>query len=110
MIGTVYVGRAAALRAARLDHLPELGARLHPDDVAVLIDDLRDSAPRARVCFNPHTLDHLRPEEASCVVCVRLVDGAALRPLSNHPAWPEWRDVMSVGEFWASVGEGWVAP
>jgi len=33
---------------------------------------------------------------------------AVVKPLTDHPEYERWKDLMAPGEFWSTVGEKWV--
>ena len=33
---------------------------------------------------------------------------AAVKPLTDHPEYERWKDLMAPGEFWSTVGESWI--
>lgn len=56
---------------------------------------------------SPYLVDYLRPEHLR--VTARTADGTfACARLEDHPEFSRWRDEMTPGEFWGSVGEDWV--
>gem|GEM_PF-6871647 len=52
----------------------------------------------------PYLLDHIPIQS---VICMHVAeDGyARAKPLSDHPEYDHWKDVMTAGEFWSSMGE-----
>ena len=57
---------------------------------------------------SPYLLDHLKPEEVR-LTTLREDGSAACARLDQHPEFEKWKDEMSPGEFWSTVGEKWVA-
>jgi predicted ATPase len=57
---------------------------------------------------SPYLLDHLRPEQVRLTTC-RADGTVACARLDAHPQFARWKDEMTPGEFWGSVGESWVA-
>lgn len=93
--------------------LDDIDRGLHPLAQRKLIEclrRLRAQHPQLQiVCtsHSPYFLDALAPEE---VRVMKLdADGHAhCKALTEHPEWEQWKDSMTPGEFWSSVGEDWV--
>lgn len=56
---------------------------------------------------SPYLLDYVEADE---VLLTSLGDDgyAAVKPLTEHPDYERWKDVMAPGEFWSTVGERWI--
>jgi hypothetical protein len=96
------LGRARDLGMAT-DH--GAGAMIHPELLPTYLAGLRIRArtrPVVASSFSPYFVDLL---DAGQVWCVTLESTAVL---ADHPDWPEWEGKLRTGEFWGSVGEGWV--
>ena len=95
--------------------LDDLERALHPKAQRQLVGYLRDlvrSRPGLQIIATshaPYLVDHLDYEEVRVVA--QAADGTArVASLLDHPDAAACReDEMSAGEFWSSVGEGWVA-
>jgi predicted ATPase len=94
--------------------LDDLERALHPKAQRQLVGYLRDlvrSRPGLQIIATthaPYLLDHLEYEEVR--VFAQAVDGTTrVASLVDHPQAEHSREEMSAGEFWSSVGEGWVA-
>jgi predicted ATPase len=95
--------------------LDDLDRGLHPKAQKQLVAHLRqllDSRPDLQIIattHSPYLVEHLKYEEVLAMT-QSPVDGRSLiAPLANHPDADRWKDEMSAGEFWSSVGEDWVA-
>ncbi len=86
---------------------------LHPLAQQQLVGLLRrmvEARPGLQVILTTHSpdlVDACRPDE------VRVFGHAgggrvAIRRLDEHPEAPKWLNLLRTGEFWSSVGEGWV--
>ncbi len=93
--------------------LDDLDRGLHPSAQRSLVTALRNllaATPDLQVIatsHSPYLLDHLQHDE------VRLTsigsDGTAIAgSLLDHPDFERWKDVMSPGELWSSLGEQWL--
>lgn len=88
---------------------------LHPLAQQGLVQLLHDAIARSEgrlqiiaTTHSPYLVDACKPEEVR--VFRRKPDGsAAVRALTEHPEAAKWRELLETGEFWSSVGEGWVA-
>jgi ABC-type branched-subunit amino acid transport system ATPase component len=56
---------------------------------------------------SPYLVDHLTAEELR-LVALGGNGYAQVGKLEDHPDFERWRDAMTPGEFWSSVGEKWV--
>jgi predicted ATPase len=86
---------------------------LHPRAMGELIGQLRklqEQNPDLQIVATTHSpllVDYLKPEE---VLLTALNDdgSATVAPLTEHPDFERWKDVMEPGEFWSTVGEKWI--
>lgn len=94
--------------------IDNLDQGLHPRALKNLIGQLRriqEQDPELQIVatsHSPYLLDAVLPEE----VLLTSLDEAgytAVKPLTAHPEYDRWKDLMAPGEFWSTVGEGWVA-
>ncbi|MFZ4575267.1 MAG: AAA family ATPase [Phycisphaerales bacterium] len=94
--------------------IDELERGLHPRALARFVQQLREIQklhPDVQIVattHSPYLLDCFKPEE------IRLTYAepgkpATIAKLTDHPDWERWKDEMAPGEFWASVGEEWIA-
>lgn len=95
--------------------LDDLGSAIHPKALSAVIEMIRgiqNSDPKFQVLatsHSPYLLDSLQMEE----VRITTLDDAGYQlcaRLSDHPDFEKWKEVMSPGEFWSMVGEGWLKP
>ena len=98
----------------RLILLDDIEIGLHPVAQGKLIETLRrfqERDPELQIVATSHSpfiLNYLKPEEVRMVFLSE--DGSAhCEKLTAHPEFARWRDMMSPGEFWSTVGESWVA-
>lgn len=111
------LGLITALRvdAPELILVDDAERALHPTAQQVLVRLLHDAIDRSQdrlqivaTTHSPYLVDACEPEEVR--VFGRRPDGsAAVRALTAHPEAGKWRELLETGEFWSSVGEGWVA-
>ena len=87
---------------------------LHPSAQQELIAAVRrllDARPELQVIcttHSPYLLDNFETEE---VIVVSADDKGYTHaaPLSDHPDYVRFKELMRAGEFWSTVGESWVA-
>jgi predicted ATPase len=98
----------------RLLLLDDIDRGLHPKatgDLIRIIRTLLENDPELQIIatsHSPYLLDHLKYEEVR--ITTLNSDGTAkVGVLSDHPDFDRWKDVMSPGEFWSTVGEKWLA-
>ena len=90
----------------------ELERGLHPRALAELVGHLRRLAEELNVqilatSHSPYLVDALKPEEVRLTGL--LADGTAtICNLTDHPDFERWKEEMSPGEFWSTVGEDWI--
>jgi len=98
----------------RLLLLDDVDRALHPKaqkDLVALLRKLMEANPELQIVatsHSPYLLDHLKPEEVR-LTTLREDGSAACARLQDHPEFEKWKDEMSPGEFWSTVGEKWVA-
>lgn len=93
--------------------IDDLERGLHPRAMGDLVQQLRllqQQSPELQIVatsHSPYLLDYLQADE---ILLTSLSDDgyAAVRPLTDHPEYERWKDVMAPGEFWSTVGERWV--
>ncbi|QRK12067.1 AAA family ATPase [Archangium violaceum] len=97
----------------RLVLLDDLEMRLHPVAQAKLIEVLRrlqQNDPELQIIATSHSpfiLNYLDPKEVRMTFLAE--NGfARCEKLSAHPEFERWKDLMSPGEFWSTVGESWL--
>lgn len=93
--------------------IDELERSLHPKALGELVQQIRrlqEQDPTLQVVatsHSPYLLDHLQPEEI-LLTSLSEEGHAVVRPLTQHPDYERWKDLMAPGEFWSTVGEGWI--
>jgi len=94
--------------------LDDLDRALHPSAQRKLVGYLHGlikSRPGLQIIattHSPYLVEHLEFEEVRAIT--QAPDGSSIvASLTDHPEAERWREEMSAGEFWSSVGEGWVA-
>jgi predicted ATPase len=98
---------------AQLILVDDLERGLHPKAVGDLVQQLRriqEEDPELQIVatsHSPYLVGFLQAEE---VLLTSLdEDGyAVIKPLTDHPDYERWKDFMDPGEFWSTVGEGWI--
>jgi predicted ATPase len=106
---TVLLGPAKP-RLVLLDDI-ELG--LHPAAQGKLVEVLRKLQQRdpelqlIATSHSPFILNYLEPKEVRMTFLAE--NGfARCEKLTAHPEFERWKDLMSPGEFWSTVGESWL--
>lgn len=94
--------------------LDDLDRALHPKAQRELVGYLHElvrSRPGLQIIattHSPYLVEHLDYEEVRAIT--QAPDGTSVvASLADHPQAERWREEMSAGEFWSSVGESWVA-
>ncbi|RKH41264.1 AAA family ATPase [Corallococcus sicarius] len=100
-------------RRPRLVLLDDIELSLHPTAQGKLIEVLRTiqkNDPELQIVATSHSpfiLNYLRPEEVRMTFLAE--NGfARCEKLTAHPDFEKWKDLMSPGEFWSTVGESWI--
>jgi predicted ATPase len=114
--GTLYViGLLAAIMSPnrpRLLLIENIESGLHPralGDLVTMIRRLLDQYKDIQIVatsHSPYLLDHLDPAEIR-LMCWNADGGSVVVPITEHPEFDNWKDIMSPGEFWSTVGEKW---
>lgn len=92
--------------------IDELERGLHPKALGELIAQLRRLTRESEVqilatSHSPYLVDWLQPDEVRLTGL--LDDGTAtIRKLTDHPDFERWKEEMSPGELWSTVGEDWI--
>jgi predicted ATPase len=97
----------------RLVLLDDIELGLHPAAQGKLIEVLRKiqaSDPELQIIATSHSpfiLNYLDPKEVRMTFLAE--NGfARCEKLTAHPEFERWKDMMSPGEFWSTVGESWL--
>ncbi len=93
--------------------MDDIDKGLHPRAIASLVEiiqGIQEQRPDLQIIattHSPYLLDHIPIQS---VICMHVADDgfARAKPLSHHPEYDHWKDVMTAGEFWSSMGEEWV--
>lgn len=106
---TVLMG----LQKPRLVLLDDIELSLHPTAQGKLIEVLRTiqkNDPELQIVATSHSpfiLNYLKPEEVRMTFLAE--NGfARCEKLTAHPDFEKWKDMMTPGEFWSTVGESWM--
>lgn len=100
-------------RCPRLVLLDDVDRALHFEAQAELVRCLREIRgirPDVQiVCtsHSPYLLDHFELEEVR-LTAMDPRGNVVCRALREHPEAERWKKMLRTGEFWASVGEGWL--
>ena len=97
----------------RLALIDDIERGLHPKALSTYIAQLRilqEQNPELQIIatsHSPYLLDYLKAEE---VLLTSLSDDGytTVKPLTDHPDYERWRQVLDPGEFWSTVGEDWI--
>jgi predicted ATPase len=98
----------------RLLLLDDMDRALHPKAQEDLVTQLRKilaERPELQIVatsHSPYLLDALRFEEVR-LTTLRDDGSVACAPLTDHPEYQRWKDVVRPGELWTSSAESWVA-
>lgn len=94
--------------------LDDLDRALHPKAQRELVGYLHElvrTRPGLQIIattHSPYLVEHLEYDEVRAIT--QQPDGTSVvASLADHPQAERWREEMSAGEFWSSVGESWVA-
>lgn len=97
----------------RLVLLDDIELSLHPAAQAKLIEVLRAIQKRdpelqiVATSHSPFILNYLNPKEVRMTFLAE--NGfARCEKLTAHPEFEKWKDLMTPGEFWSTVGESWM--
>ncbi|HSP78514.1 MAG TPA: AAA family ATPase [Myxococcaceae bacterium] len=97
----------------RLVLLDDIEMRLHPAAQGKLIEALRKIQQRdpelqiIATSHSPFILNYLEPKEVRMTFLAE--NGfARCEKLTAHPEFERWKNLMSPGEFWSTVGEDWL--
>jgi predicted ATPase len=97
----------------RLVLLDDIELGLHPAAQGKLIEALRKLQQRdpelqiIATSHSPFILNYLDPKEVRMTFLAE--NGfARCEKLTAHPEFERWKDLMSPGEFWSTVGEAWL--
>lgn len=97
----------------RLVLLDDIELKLHPAAQAKLVEVLRAIQKRdpgvqiIATSHSPFILNYLEPSEVRMTFLAE--NGfARCEKLTAHPEFEKWKDLMSPGEFWSTVGENWL--
>jgi predicted ATPase len=97
----------------RLVLLDDIELGLHPAAQGKLIEVLRkirERDPELQIIATSHSpfiLNYLDPKEVRMTFLAE--NGfARCEKLTAHPEFERWKDLMSPGEFWSTVGESWL--
>jgi predicted ATPase len=93
--------------------IDDLERGLHPKAIGDLILQLRllqDQNPGLQIVatsHSPYLVDFLKADE---ILLTNLDEEgyAVVKPLTDHPDYERSKDFFDPGEFWSTVGEGWV--
>lgn len=97
----------------RLVLLDDIEMGLHPAAQGKLIEVLRKIQQRdpglqiVATSHSPFVLNYLDPKEVRMTFLAE--NGfARCEKMTAHPEFERWKDMMSPGEFWSTVGESWL--
>ncbi|HUU82958.1 MAG TPA: AAA family ATPase [Phycisphaerae bacterium] len=97
----------------RLVLIDEFERGLHPKALAELVRQIREiqrQFPDLQIVgttHSPYLVDHFHAGEV-VITALRDDGSVAVGALNQHPEFDRWKDEMSPGEFWSTVGEDWV--
>jgi len=107
----MLMGDSTESAGSKLILIDEIERGLHPKALGELVRQLRKLTSELDVqilatSHSPYLVDWLEPGE---VRLTRLLDDgtATIRSLTDHPDFERWKEEMSPGEFWSTVGEDW---
>jgi predicted ATPase len=94
--------------------LDDLDRALHPRAQRQLVEHLHEllaKRPGLQIIatsHSPYLVEHLAYEEVLAMTQAPDDGRSVIAPLADHPDAARWREEMSAGEFWSTVGEGWL--
>lgn len=93
--------------------LDDIELSLHPAAQGKLIESLREiqkKNPQLQIVATSHSPFVLNYLEAKEVRMTFLAENGFARceKLTAHPEFEKWKDLMTPGEFWSTVGESWL--
>lgn len=114
LLATGILTVIATMGSGGLVLLDDIDRALHPKaqvELVAVLRSLLDQRPDFQLLatsHSPYLLDSFKPEEVRITVLNDEGD-VVVAPLTSHPDFERWKDIMTAGEFWTSVGESWVA-
>lgn len=90
-----------------IDHGLHLGAQLAMVEAIRRVMEVRPELQVVCTTHSPYLLDAARPEEVR-VMALDADGHTVVRPLTECPDFERHHKGLQTGEFWASLGEGWV--
>ena len=93
--------------------IDDIDSDLHPKAQGELMQQIRalmDHLPGLQIIastHSPYLLDHVRAQEVR-ILTASPETGTRIAKLTDHEDYERWKDEMSPGEFWSTVGEDWV--
>lgn len=94
--------------------LDDLDRALHPRAQRQLVEHLHQllaKRPELQIIatsHSPYLVEHLAYEEVLAMTQAPDDGRSVAAPLAAHPDAARWREEMSAGEFWSTVGERWL--
>ena len=94
--------------------LDDLDRALHPRAQRQLVEHLHQlltKRPELQIIatsHSPYLVEHLAYEEVLAMTQAPDDGRSMVAPLAEHPDAARWREEMSAGEFWSTVGERWL--
>lgn len=94
--------------------LDDLDRALHPKAQRRVVEHLHGllkSRPELQIIatsHSPYLVEHLAYEEVLAMTQSTTDGRSLIAPLAEHPDAARWRDEMSAGEFWSTMGEQWI--
>jgi energy-coupling factor transporter ATP-binding protein EcfA2 len=94
--------------------LDDLDRALHPRAQRKLVEHLHQLLAERRglqiiaTSHSPYLVEHLAYEEVLAMTQAPDDGRSVIAPLAEHPDAARWREEMSAGEFWSTVGEHWL--
>lgn len=94
--------------------LDDLDRALHPRAQHQLVDHLHqllERRPELQIIatsHSPYLVEHLDYEEVLAMTQDPHDGRSVAARLADHPDAARWREEMSAGEFWSTVGERWI--
>lgn len=94
--------------------LDDLDRALHPRAQRQLVEHLhqllaeRPGLQIIATSHSPYLVEHLAYDEVLAMTQAPDDGRSVIAPLADHPDAARWREEMSAGEFWSTVGERWL--
>jgi len=76
-----------------------------------LVEERKNAGKPIQIIASTHSPFALRGLPPEAIIAMALGEDGKTRalPLSEHPEWPQWKDMMRPDEFWTMADPQWPA-